>query len=161
MQNSIVDTGLSKKTNTSRQRVILYLAFLSSRDCQSICSRFAKAEKLAFQLCRLWFDEIYTPGTRYIDGLKGTRSEVEADEFWSDFTEEERMALERFHRFLELRIDMLPADAKEREIFPQNDLWISVTRDASHVLEALAVDVDRLERDLMWIVRTTVLDQLQ
>ncbi len=117
-------------------------------------------DELAFELCRVWFDDIYAPGSRYIDGLKGNYSTAEAEKFWESFTKEERAALERFHRFFELRLEMLPKKARAREIFPQNDLWDSTTRDAGHVLEALAVDTGRLEQELSWIVRAAIIDQV-
>ena len=156
-----METKLTRPSNTTRQRVILFLAFLSSPECQEACARHITGEELGFELCRLWFDDIYVPGGRYIDGWKESRSRADGEQFWATFTEEEQAALERFHRFLELRLDMLPDEALRQEVFPQNNLWMSITRDASHALEALLMDADGLRQELMWVVRAVVLEQLE
>lgn len=144
---------LSTRTNTVRNRVVLFLALLASRECQEACREFLPSDKLAFELCRLWFDEIYVPGSRYLDAFKGDRSAADVAQFQEYFADEEQAALERFHRFLELRLDMLPEHAKKQGVFPQNDLWQSIVRDAGHVLEALGADVELLQRQLRWIVQ--------
>lgn len=138
---------------TARERVVLVLAFLASEECQAACRAIASPEKLAYAWCRLWFDEIYVPSTRYLDGIKGDQSAAAVRRFESCFTPDERAALDRFHRFLELRIDMLPDAARRRGVFPQRDAWDHVTRHASYVLDDLAADPATLQDKLSGLVQ--------
>lgn len=142
----------SSTTGTARERVILALAFLTSEECQAACCAVLPAEKLAYAWCRLWFDEIYIPSTRYLDGIKGDQSEEAVRRFRSCFTAEERAALERFHRFLELRIDMLPDAARRHAVFPQRDAWDHVIRHAAYVLDDLTADPAALHHELDGLV---------
>lgn len=138
-----------------RNRVTLVLALLSSEECRQACHRILAPERLAYEWCRLWFDEIYVPSRRYLDGLKGDWSEEATDEFRACFSEAELDALERFHRFLELRVDMLSDEAHQRESFPQNDAWDSIVRHAGYVLEDLeAIDPDAVRDELAPLVQT-------
>lgn len=109
-------------------------------------------ERLSFELCRLWFDRIYVPGIRYLDGLKGNRSEEAVKQFEACFTEAERKALARFHHFLELRIDMLPNTIRERHVFPLNDTWQHIVKDASYLLGELATDPETLRIEVARVV---------
>jgi len=64
-----------------------------------MCHEFITPEKLSSKLARLWFDEIYVPGIRYLDGgLKGDYSEKEGGKCQDSFTEDELKAEERFHQ---------------------------------------------------------------
>jgi hypothetical protein len=153
-----VENNLSQSMNPARREVILFLGLLSSLDCQQALARSLSSETVTFELCRLWFDEIYSPGRSYLDGLKGDRSPDEIEQFWTGFTDDEQAALKRFHRFFELRMEMLPDEARARESFPENDLWISITRDASHLLETLGSDPERLQRHLTWIIHAATND---
>lgn len=146
---------LSRTEHSHRKRVALVLAFLSSEECRQICQRVLAPERLAYEWCRLWFDEIYVPSLRYLEGLKADRSEEAAAEFRACFTEDELEALERFHRFLELRVERLSDDAHQRESFPQTDAWDSVVRHAGYVLEDLeAVEPEAVRDDLAALVHT-------
>lgn len=147
----------SHTERSHRTRVTLVLAFLSSDECRQACHRILEPERLAYEWCRLWFDEIYVPSLRYLDGLKGDRSEEAAARFRACFSDEEQEALERFHRFLELRVDMLPEEAHRRESFPQNDAWDSIVRHAGYVLEDLeAVEPDALRDELAPLVHALI-----
>ena len=142
-----MDPPLSLPPEASRRRVVLFLALLTSD-----AWRAAAPERTAFALCRLWFDEVYTPGLRYLDGLKGDRSEAAVRHFEAAFTEAEREALARFHRFLELRVDMLPERDRHRGVFPENDAWRSLLRDAAYLLDVLTPDADGLRRTVAALV---------
>lgn len=145
----------SRKDRSHRKRVTLVLAFLSSEECRQACHRILAPERLAYEWCRLWFDEIYVPSLRYLEGLKGDRSEEAAAQFRACFTDEEQEALERFHRFLELRVERLSDEAHRRELFPQTDAWDSIVRHAGYVLEDLdAVDPDAVRDELAPLVHT-------
>jgi hypothetical protein len=56
-------------SSKARERVIVFLAFLTSEACRDACRRYVENEQLAAALSRLWFDEIYVPGERYLHGL--------------------------------------------------------------------------------------------
>lgn len=132
-----------------RQQVIFYLLFLTTEECLQVCGRIVPAEKLAFELCRVWFDEIYFPGTRYLKAIKGDFSTAKAALFEEAFAIEELIELERFHRFFELRIEMLPDKAKCFAAFPANDLWRNLVRHASYVLEEIAPEAAKLRPALI------------
>jgi hypothetical protein len=120
-----------------RERVITYLTLLSSEAGRQTLSQIVEPERLAFELCRIWFDDIYIAGHRYFDGLKGDFSPDAAEVFRSAFTTSELAALERFSQFLELRLDMLPkSDLTSRRI-PDNDTWRNFVKDARYLLEDL------------------------
>lgn len=145
----------SHRDRSPRKRVTLVLAFLSSEECRRACHRILAPERLAYEWCRLWFDDIYVPSLRYLNGLKGDRSEEAAAEFRAAFTDEEQEALERFHRFLELRVQRLSDEAHRTESFPQNDAWDSVIRHAGYVLEALEdVEPDAVREELAPLIYT-------
>lgn len=150
-----MSNDLSQMESSHRTRVTLVLAFLSSEECRRACHQILPPERLAYEWCRLWFDEVYVPSRRYLDGLKGDWSEEAAAQFRDCFVEEEQEALERFHRFLELRVEMLSDEDHERKSFPQNDAWDSVVRHAGYVLEDLeGVDPESVCDELATLVRT-------
>jgi len=135
-----------------RGRVVVFLAFLTSEACLEACRRYAAAEALAATLTRLWFDEIYVPGERYLDGVKGDRSNEEVARFRTCFTEGELADLERFHGCFELRLDLVSNRAHGRAFFPDNDSWRSLLRDAARLVDALQPDADRLRKLLAGFV---------
>ncbi len=137
---------ISAAKSDHRERVVVFLAFLTSEACRAACRRFAAPETLAAALSRLWFDEIYVPGARYLDGLKGDRAEDAVRRFQACFTDEERADLERFHGCFELRLDLAANRARGRAFFPDNDSWRSLLRDAARLLNDLDPDPDRLRR---------------
>ena len=47
-----------------RDRVVVFLAFMTSERCREVCRRHAMSEELAAALARLWFDEISDGGHR-------------------------------------------------------------------------------------------------
>jgi hypothetical protein len=120
-----------------RGRVTRFLSFLTSEECRAACKDQLAADRLAFELCRLWIDEIYVPGLHYVDGIKGDRSTAAAATFAAAFTPAEQSALERFHHFLELRIQMLPEADRARGIFPDGAPWESTLRHARYLLDEL------------------------
>ena len=148
------DNSIRQETpGEERTQVLVFLAFLSSEACYAACRPALAPEKLAFALCRLWFDELYTPGLRYLDSLKGDVSQEAVDRFMDAFSDDERAALERFHRFLELRLDRLSAENRRQGVFPQNDTWFNIMRDAGYLLETFDADPDLTRRRLAWLVQ--------
>lgn len=136
-----------------RDRVVFFLLFLTSESCISACSPFADAEKIAYELCRIWFDDIYTPGLSYFESLKGDFSPEAAARFEDAFDVEELVELERFHHFFELRIGMLAKKFKGAATFPQNDSWRNLLRHARQVLALLEPDSAKLQARLEARVR--------
>lgn len=120
-----------------RERVITYLTLLSSEASRQTLTQIVEPERLAFELCRTWFDDIYIAGHRYFDGLKGDFSPNAAEVFYSAFTAGEMAALERFSQFLELRLDMLPKSDLVARRIPDNDTWRNFVKDARYLLEDL------------------------
>lgn len=118
-----------------RERVATYLALLSSDGCRETLGRLIDPERLSFELCRLWFDEVYLPGISYFDGLKGDVSSQAVLHFNESFDDEELAAMERFHRFFELRVEMLRNQIRAAGRFPDTDLWRNLTKDAGYLLE--------------------------
>lgn len=152
-----MSSDLSQREFSHRKRVTLVLAFLSSEECRRACHQILAPERLAYEWCRLWFDEVYVPSRRYLRGLKGDRSEEAAAEFRAEFTDEEQEALERFHRFLELRVEMLSDENHRNESFPQSDAWDSIVRHAGYVLEDLdAIDPEAVRDELAPLVHTLI-----
>ena len=131
-----------------RGLVSTFLALLSSERIRDVLGRFIDPQHLAFELCRVWFDEIYVPGIAYFDGIKGDYSEVAAQAFRDAFDDDELAALERFHRFFELRVEMLRNQAREAGRFPDTDLWRNLVKDARYLLEDLEPQAAALRRRL-------------
>lgn len=125
-----------------RERVAAFLSIVASDSARDTLGRRIDPERLAFELCRIWFAEIYLPGRRYIDSLKGDYSETAAARFRSAFSEDELADLERFNRFLELRTDMLSGEARRAGRMPNNDAWHGVARHASYLLNDLEPDAE-------------------
>lgn len=133
--------GLTRTAETDiRERVLLFLIFLGSESCQSAAERVVPRAHTAFALCRLWFDDVYWPSPRYMDGFKGDPDPERTERFESVFDVEELVDLERFHAFLELRLDMLSARSRQEERFPESDLWRNVMRDARYLAESIEPD---------------------
>lgn len=132
---------------------MVFLAFLTSEECLEACRRYVAPDVLAAELSRLWFDDIYVPGESYLDGLKGDRSEEAVRHFRACFSEDELAALERFHGFFELRIDMAANREHGRAFFPENDSWRALVRHAAGVLGDLETDAERLRGLLAGFVR--------
>ncbi len=129
-----------------RERVLDALALLRSANILSSIDPSLPPERVAFELCRMWFDAIYTPGHRYMEGYKGDRDEDAALDFESAFTEDEFEYLERFNRFLELRIDRLSSKDRENGRFPSSDTWRGIMRDADNLLELIEGDLRKVRR---------------
>lgn len=147
---------LSSASPSPRDRVTLFLALLASDEGRTACHEVLAPDRFAFVWCRLWFNEIYVPSTRYLDGLKGDPSEESVTEFRASFTDQEMEALERFHRFLELRVDMLPGNLARDESFPQNDAWDHVVRHAGYALEELETDPESLKEKVGWVAHLLI-----
>jgi len=129
-----------------RSRVLDALVLFRHADRLAAVRPAMTGEQIAFELCRLWFDRIYTPGIRYMDGLKGDSDPEARARFEEAFSDEEFAWLERFNRFLELRVDRLTLAQKSKEIFPDNDTWRGIMRDAGNLLDLMDVDPDRKRR---------------
>jgi hypothetical protein len=109
-------------------------------------------EIIAYAVCQYWFDHVFEPGIRYIQGLKGDRDSEAAARFEAAFDEEEWVHVERFHRFLELRIDRLGDDAHLRRAYPLDDSWNGIVRDAGNTVELLGADLTERTARLRRIV---------
>ncbi len=125
------------RSSTHRERVVLFLAFLTSRECRELCGRAAIPEDVASSLASIWFDDLYVPGDSYLDAVKGDRDVDEVHRFQGSFTESELRSLERFHGFFELRAGFLSNSRQGRAHFPDNDSWQGLIRHAEHVLSEL------------------------
>ena len=148
---------MATDTEKRREHVIVFLLFLTSEDSLKACHKFFAPEKLAFKLARIWFDDIYLPGIRYLDGgLKGVHSEKADAEFRDCFTQEEFKALERFHSFFELRLAMVPSSTTQTGGWPQNHSWSNVEKDARNLLNLFGVDADALRNQISELLRETL-----
>ena len=148
---------LATESEKAREHVVIFLLFFTSEESLKSCHRFLEPEKLGFKLARVWFDEVYLPGTRYLDGgLKGDISERSVARFAEGFTEEEFRALERFHSFFELRLEMVPAWAREAGVWPQNDSWNNMVRAARNLLDLFLADADALRSGMSEMFRETL-----
>ena len=140
-----------------RKHVIVFLLFLTSEESLKVCHKFITPEKLSLKLARMWFDEIYVPGIRYLDGgLKGEYSDEEVGNFQDSFTEDEFKALERFHHFFQLRLEMIPASCRKSGVWPQNDSWSNVVKDARNLINLFALDADALRSEIFEIFMQTL-----
>ena len=139
--------------SNARERVIVFLAFMTSEECRAACRKHAQPEALAATLVRLWFDEIYVPGDSTLDGLKPGVDPYDLARFNACFSSEELSILERFHGFFELRLNFLSNRLYGRAFFPENDSWHSLLQHATYVLGELAPDPDQLRKVLANLVQ--------
>ena len=109
-------------------------------------------EELAFGLCRLWMEEVYTPSRRNTDGFRGDYSETSAEFFNQCYSEDELFKIERFHRFLELRFDMIRRLQPDGKRLPVNDAWNQLAKDAGYLLHDLEPDFN-LDRKYLEKIR--------
>ena len=144
-----------------RQRVVVFLAVLTSEAWREAGEAPGESERLAFELCRLWVEDLYAPGLHTLDGLKGTRDEAAVRRFEEAFSPDERAALERFHHFLVLRLEMLPAPARQQGRFPRDDRWHNLVRDAAYLLDALEAAPEDVRGIVSWLVDAARRDATQ
>lgn len=64
--------------------------------------------------------------------------------------------MERFHGFLDLRLEMAVNRAQGRGFFPENDSWHSLRRDATVLLELINPDPDQLRAALVGLIGALV-----
>jgi len=123
-----------------RERVLDALALIHIAPRIMAARPDVPAERIAYALCRYWMDVVFEPGLRYVDGFKGDRDPKALDRFEAAFNEDEWEYLERFHRFVELRLDRLgPQDHADGQ-YPVDDSWHGITRDARNTAELLGDD---------------------
>ena len=132
-------------TSAARERVTVFLAFLTSEDCRAACREHGRPEELAAALTRLWFDEIYVPGEMAFSGIRPAIDPDALKNFTSAFSESELQALQRFHGFFELRLNFLSNRLYGRAFFPENDSWRALLDHAGYVLAELDPDHERLK----------------
>ncbi len=118
-----------------RRRIATLLGLLTSEEAQETMSQRLGRSRLAYELACAWFDDVYVPSERYMDGLKGDMAPEAAETFRDAFDPVELAAMERFHRFFELRIDMLPDAMIASRCIPVDDRWRSLMKDAGYLLE--------------------------
>lgn len=136
-----MERGISQGSD-HRERVATYLTLLASDAAREMLGRYIDRDRLAFELCRIWFDDIYVPSRRYFDTLKGDFSEEAVERFNAAFRDDERAGLERFSRFLELRMEMLSSAARSLRRMPNNDAWQGLVRHAVYMLDDLEPDAE-------------------
>ena len=117
-----------------RETVLNALALIHLSEVVFLKRSETPRERLAYDLLEFWLNHVYTPGMRYMDGIKGDRSEAGVSVFVAAFSEEELEWLERFNRFLELRIDRLRSDDVRSKTFPIKDTWHGIVRDAGNLI---------------------------
>ena len=148
---------VSTDEEKTRKQVIVFLLFLTSEESLKVCHKFITPDELSCKLARMWFDEIYVPGIRYLDGgLKGDYSEEGVEKFQASFTEDEFKALERFHHFFELRLEMIPDSSRKSGVWPPNDSWSNVVKDARNLLNLFALDADALRSEIFEMFMQTL-----
>ncbi|MCY3487422.1 MAG: hypothetical protein OXH34_03185 [Bacteroidetes bacterium] len=129
--------ALTPNPPRDRERVVVFLGFLTSEKCRKACSGHAQPEMIAAMLTRLWFEEIYVPSETGIDTLKPVPDPDDCARFNGCFSAGELTALERFHGFFELRLNFLTNQVYGKAFFPENDSWRSLIEHARHVLSEL------------------------
>lgn len=127
-----------------RERVVVFLGFLTSEKCRKACARHAQPEIVAATLTRLWFEEIYVPSETIIDSIEPVPDSDDCARFRDCFNTEELVALERFHGFFELRLNFLTNQIYGKAFFPDNDSWRSLIDHAKYVLSELDPDPEWL-----------------
>lgn len=121
-----------------RSEVISFLEFLSSLKGQELTTREVPPEELVIKFCQLWFDDIFIPGGTYLDALKGDVPEESIEEFWSQFNVSEQDALAFFHRFFELRLQVVTKNEESLEGLYQSEAWGNIIKDAELALAAFS-----------------------
>jgi len=132
-------------SSDARERVTVFLAFLTSDDCRAACREHGRPEELAAALTRLWFDEIYVPSETAFSGIQPVVNPDALNNFTDAFSESEMQALQRFHGFFELRLNFLSNRLYGRAFFPENDSWRALLEHAGYVLAELDPDYERLQ----------------
>ena len=141
------------KQHDYRERVASYLTLVASEAAQAALGCCLDRDRLAFELCRIWFDDVYVPSRRYFEGLKGDYSEEAAGRFRAEFSREELSELERFTTFLELRMEMLSGDkARSSGRMSNTDEWQSLMRHASYLLDDLEPDAEFRQARLVEVI---------
>ena len=157
---SAAESPLASWQSTARDRVTVFLGFLTSEECREACREHARPEELAAALTRLWFDEIYVPSDTTFSGLVSNVDSESVSSFHADFSESERQVLERFHGFYELRLGFLSNQLYGRAFFPENDSWHSLLQHAGYVLAELDPDYEQLKSILASLVEQMRLGKL-
>lgn len=135
-------------TPDHRRRIATLLGLLTSEEAQETLSQPLGRPRLAYELACAWFDDAYVPSERYMDGLKGDLAPEAAETFRDAFDPVELAAMERFHRFFELRIDMLPDAMIASRRIPMDDRWRSLMKDAGYLLEDIGGNAENFRRRL-------------
>ncbi len=118
-----------------RERVLVTLAVMSQPELMAVSADLPPG-RVGYELSRLWFEQVYAPGLWTVDGLRGDRDAKAEEAFEAAFDEEELGYLERFNRFIELRLEMTPAELRAAgEI--DSDRWAGVVRDARNTLDLI------------------------
>ena len=121
-----------------REEVLAFLALLSSSEIQNRELQRIAPEERPGELCRLWFDEVYVPSHCYRDSIKGDASEEAVAQFWSVFSADEKLQLERFHQFITLRVEMLPNGPHRFVALHESPAWRNISQDAKNTFELLS-----------------------
>ena len=135
-------------TPDHRRRIATLLGLLTSEEAQEMLSQRLGRPRLAYELACAWFDDVYVPSERYMDGLKGDLAPEAAETFKDAFDPVELAAMERFHRFFELRIDMLPDAMIASRCIPMDDRWRGLMKDAGYLLEDIGGNAENFRRRL-------------
>lgn len=120
-----------------RQAVEFLLAVFAERTTPQCDELGVPVQATPLETCRRWFDDVYLPSSRYFDAVKGEIDITELQQFSSQFSEDEFLQLERFHRFLELRLDLLQKTGTAPEAWKGSPAWKYIAQNAKNTLELL------------------------
>jgi len=99
-----------------RERVLDACTLIHFSDRLFAANPETPRERIAFELLRVWMDRVYTPSTRYMEGYKGDHDQDLVQRFIDAFDDDEYSYIERFHRFVEIRLDRLGESERKKEI---------------------------------------------
>jgi hypothetical protein len=129
-------------TRDHRAEVFAFLTLLSKPEIQARQLASFTVEERPAELLRLWLDEVYVPSERYLDELKGDFSAEASAQFFAEFSEDELKHLQRFHQFLQLRIEMLPKGSAPFAKLASSPSWEHIVKDGRNTLELLKACID-------------------
>ncbi len=131
---------------TKKESTLAFLAFIADRSFYHELKDRPSDEVLSHRLAELWFEEIYTPSLRYLDSYKGDSEDKKIALFESEFSQDELQALERFHRFFELRLEMLRDPTRLKTLKWESAFWNHLSKDA--ILALHTFDITTKKREL-------------
>ena len=130
---------------SDRERVVVFLGFLTSEECRKACCEHAQPEVLAAALTKLWFEEIYIPSETAVEGIKPVPTpEACPPALMPASTPKNLPCWNGSMDFFELRLNFLINQVHGRAFFPDNDSWRGVLQHARYLLAELDPDPEWL-----------------